>query len=437
MESQTIGYIFLLVMIIMLLSGVHLAITLWLVGFVGYLSIAGISQALTIMGTIPFGETNIYSFTTLPLFIIMGTFAYSSGIAEAAYNALYKWVNKLPGGLGVATCLGCAFFGAVSGSTTAAAAVFSKLSFPAMMRYNYDRRFAVGTIASAGTFASLIPPSGLLIVYAILTEGSVAKLFMAGLIPGLITMLLYSLFIIGRVLWNPKLAPRSKEHFTWREKVTSLPSLLPILFLFSLVMGGLYFGVFTPTEGGAVGALGALIIGMIAKRKILDVTYLDGLKEASHITAMILLIIIGAMMLSRFLAISRIPTMLAETVGQLPVSPEAIMFIFVLMYFLMGMVVSATGMMAVTLPVIAPLVVNLGYDLVWFGIVMIKLCEIAVVTPPVGVNLYAVKGVLGDKVSLEDIALGIYPFIVCDLAVLILIIFFPQIVLFLPNMLFS
>ncbi len=403
-------------------------------GTLGAIAILGTQSGLGILRTTPYNVGTTYGYSCLPLYLLMGSFATYSGIAEAAFGALYKWVSRVPGALAVATTLACGAFGAASGSSVAAAAVFTRAALPDMRKYKYDAKLAVGCIAAAGTFATMIPPSILLILYGIFTEASIAKLFLAGILPGLLTVLVYGVSIVIRVRRNPNLAPvPAGEVFSWKDRFSSLPMMWPIAILAAIVIGGIYSGWFTPTEAGAAGATASFIISLI--RKGFKGSHLGSvLKETAYTTAQIFIIIIGAVVLGRFLALSQIPNSLATFVGGSPVPPVIILVGFLIMYFFLGMVVSATGMLAITLPIVAPIMVGLGYDLIWFGVIAIKMCEIAVVTPPVGLNVYVVKGVAGEQLKLEEIFAGIWPFIICDFIVLIFLIAFPQIALFLPNL---
>lgn len=434
MEPATVGIFGLVAFIVLLVLGVHVGIAMFAVGITGSMVILGFEAGLTLLGITTYKIGTTYGYACVPLFLLMGSFAVYGGIAKAAYYALYKWVSRVPGALAVATTLACGAFGAASGSSVASAAVFTRASLPEMTKYKYDVKLSVGCIAAAGTFATMIPPSILLILYGIFTETSISKLFLAGILPGLLTVLIYTISIIFRVRRNPQLAPVPAEDvFSLKEKVSSLRMMWPIAILALLVMGGIYAGWFTPTEAGAAGATGAFVITIT--RKGLRGSHLGSvLMDTAHTTAQIFIIVIGAILLSRFLALSQIPVNLALSLEGLPVPPIVILAVFLLMYFFLGMVVSATGMLAITLPTVAPILASLGYNLIWFGVIAIKMCEIAVVTPPVGLNVYVVKGAAGEQVTLEQIFAGIWPFIFCDFIVLIFLIAFPQIALFLPNL---
>ena len=435
MDPLILGIIGILVFVGLLLVGVPVAVTMFVVGFAGCVAVLGLGSGLSFLATTPYAIGSTYQYVCLPLFLLMGSFALYGGFGKGAYDATYRLVNKLPGGLAIATTLACGAFGAASGSSVAAAAIFSRVSMPEMLKYKYDPKLALGCVAAAGTFATMITPSINLIVYGMFTDTSIVKVFMAGILPGLFTVLVYSVSIVVRVKRNPELAPPSTEVFTWKERAAALPMMWPIIVLAILIIGGTYGGWFTATEAGGAGALAAFLIA-VGQKGWKGAQLPKALKETGQTTAMIFAILIGSILFSRFVAVSRIPSELAEFLAGLPVPRVVILSCFLCMYFCLGMVVSALGMLAITLPIVAPVIESLGYDLIWFGIIAIKMCEIAVVTPPVGMNVYVVKGVVGDEVKLETIFSGIYPFILCDVVVLGFLIAFPQIALFLPNILF-
>ena len=434
MDPLVAGMIGLVLFVVLLFFGVYIAVAMFLAGTVIIIMILDLPKALQLLGSTPFTVGSTYGYSCLPLFLLMGTFAVYAGVAEEALAVMYRWVSRLPGSLAVATTLGCGAFGAASGSSLAAASVFTRAALPVMVKYKYDIKLVTGCIAASGTFATMIPPSILLIVYGIFTETSIAKLFLAGILPGLITVLVYAVSIVLRVRRSPQLAPMSGEVFSWKDKFSALPRLWTIAVLALVVIGCIYGGLFTPTEAAAVGALAAFVMNL--RKNGLKHTYLpNALKETAYVTAQIFIIIIGAVVLSRAISLSQIPVEIVRFVSGLAVPRVIILTGFLVMYFLLGMVVTASGMLAITLPVLTPIIISLGYDLIWFGIIAIKMCEIAVVTPPVGLNVYIVAGAAGKQATLEQIFAGIWPFVVCDFIVLALLIAFPQIILFLPNML--
>jgi len=435
LEPIVVGVVGIVFLLILLVFGVHVGIALLAVGIAGML-LMGVRSVVEYVGSSVFYFTWVYEFTALPLFILMSAFAFRAGIAGKAYSALYKWVHKLPGSLAIATTFGCAAFGAVSGSSMATSAVFGRVSLPEMTRHRYAKSLSLGCVAAAGTFACMIPPSALFIIYSIFTETSVGRLFAAGIIPGLITAVVYAASIVIRVKRSPALAPVpvGGEAFSWSQRVISLKGLWPVAMLALVVLGGIFQGVFTVTEGAAIGCIGALLFAIWEQglRKF-DLT--GSLRETAHTTAMVFLVIIGALFFARFIAISQIPVHLSEYLAALAVPKEVIIVGIFAMYFLLGMLIVPSGMMAITLPVVFPIILGLGYDPIWFGVIIMKASEIAAVTPPVGLNVYVLKGVVGREATLEEIFAGIWPFVVCDLIVLGFLIAFPQISLFLPNLL--
>jgi len=436
MSFTLIGIFSIIGLLLFLALGVYLAIDFLFIGLAGAALIIGLNPALSLLGQTMYYSIATPNFAALPLFILMGAFAARGGFAKKAYEGVHDLTAGLPGSLAIATCFGCAAFGAVSGSSLATAAIFGKLALPEMARYKYKRSFALGSIAAAGTFACMIPPSGGFIVYAIFTGQSVGKLFMAGIMPGLITAIVYSISIIIRANRNPELAPKimEKEKIRFKQKVKSIGNLWTIILLAAIVLGGIYSGLFTPTEAAAAGALATLILGF-QQGKIRSFKMIkESLRESAATTAMIFFIIISALFFSRFLAITQIPTKLSLMVQGLNYPPFVILSVILFIWFLLGMIIIPTGIFALTLPIVFPIIVNLGYDPIWFGVITLKLSEIAAVTPPVGLNVYALKGVAGKGTSIEEIFVGIWPFVLCDIIVLALLLIFPQITLWLPNL---
>lgn len=437
MNSLMIGIMTIVLFLFLLLFGVHIAIDFIFVGILSTTIFIGLKPMLSILGQTMYYSIASPGFVALPLFIIMGAFAARGGFAKGAYEGIYNVSSKLPGSLAISTCYACAAFGAVSGSALATAAVFGKIALPEMQKYKYNKSLALGSIAAAGTFADMIPPSGMFIIYAIFTQQSVGKLFMAGIIPGLITATVYALSIIIRVKRNPKLAPMisSDIDLSWKDKIWSLRKIWPILLLASIVLGGIYSGLFTPTEAGAAGAFGALILGIFLGdlNKIINIKH--SLRESAQTTSMIFLIIIGAMFFSRVLAITQIPVTLTMLISSWEVPRIFILISILLVWFFLGMIIIPTGIYAITLPIVFPIIQSLGYDPIWFGVITLKLTEIAAVTPPVGLNAYALQGVAPEGTTLEDVFSGIWPFVLCDIIVLIFLIIFPEICLYLPNLL--
>jgi len=366
----------------------------------------------------------------------MGAFAANGGLGSVAYETMSKWFGRLRGGLAIASTFGSAFFGLACGSSLAAAGVFTKVALPEMLKRNYDKKLSIGSIAAAGTFSTMIPPSGLLIIYAIFTEESIGRLFMAGIIPGFITAFTYAALIFYMVWKNPHLAPKITTYYDWKTKFFSLLSTWPIIFLAGLVLGGIFAGWFTATEAGGIGAFGALLIAILNKG-VRGAKIPRALMDCMRTNGMIFLIIIGAVIFGRFLSVTQIPNNLALFLADLAVPRFVILTGFLLMYFVLGMFLDAVAILCITLPVVFPIILRLGFDPIWFAIILIKVTEIGLVTPPVGMNVYVAVSAAEGQVSLEDAFKGIAPFIICDLFVLVLLIVFPEISLLLPSLMFQ
>jgi len=437
MDATSIGITAIIMLLLLFAIGTKISTSFFFVGFLITAILLGTKAASSLLGQAMYYTINTPSFAALPLYILMGTFAANGGFAKSAYKSVYVFTSKLPGALAIATSYGCAFFGAICGSSLATATVFGKIALPEMQKYKYDKSFSLGTIASSGTFAAMIPPSYGLIIYSIFTGVSIGRLFLAGIIPGLITATVYSLSIIFRAKLNPKLAPVTGETFNRKDKIEAVKGTWPIILLIIIVFGGIYLGFFTPTEAAAVGTFAALIIGIFkGKLNNLDVVK-KAIRESAHNSSMIFIIIIASLFFSRFFAISRFTDKLAYGIQNLGVSRELILLAICGLFFFLGMITEGTGTRALLLPLLFPLITSLGYDGVWFGIISLKLAEIGAVTPPFGLNVFALKGVAGEGTSLQDVFRGIWPFVLCDIVVLIFMIIFPNIILFLPNLVFA
>lgn len=417
-------------LILLFLLRMPVAYSMALIGLLGFAYTSTVEGALSVLGKDFWGMFSSYSLTVVPMFVFMGTIAFHSGISSRLFQAAYKFLGRLPGGLGIATCYACAAFGACCGSTVAGAAAMGKVTLPEMKKYNYDPSLATACIASAGSLAILIPPSTILIIYGVMTEVSIGKLFAAGILPGILlaSLLAFTVFILCKR--NPKLGP-SGESTTWREKMASLSGVIEMLILFALVMGGLFIGWFTPTEAGAAGAAGALIIALL-RRQITWRGFINSLEETTQITAMVFLIVTGATIFGHFMAITQVPFVLSEWVGGLGVSPYIIMIFIIFGYLIAGCFMDSLAMVTLTVPILFPVILKLGFDPIWFGVIIVLVAEMGVITPPVGINVYVIKGVAAD-VPLETIFKGIWPFLIAEIVCAIILIIFPQIALFLPS----
>lgn len=430
MDPILIGILGILAMLVLLALGVHVGVGMLLVGLVGFAAIGGWSGGLGLLAFIPYDATASFTFTVLPLFILMGNFFVHAGMGEELYTAASKWLGRLPGGLAMATTAACAAFGACSGASIATAATFTKICLPEMKKRNYDEGLASGAIAASGTLATMIPPSGVMVLFGILTQTSIGKLLIAGIIPGLLIALLYCIAIYTRVRMNPRLAPPIPGRVSWKERFSVLKGLLPVGVIFVIAIGGIYLGVFTPTEGAAVGAFGAGLICLVRRKMNLH-RLRESLTDTVKTTAFIFFIIVGALVFGRFLAITGIVTAFGDLLRSSAAPPVVIVLLIMGVYLILGMVMDVVAMLALTLPVFFPVVASLGVNPIWFGILVVVMVETAFVTPPIGLNCYAVSATGG--VKLETVFRGILIFIIADVVAIGLIVAFPQIAVWLPS----
>ena len=432
MLTEIIGLIGVGVLLLLLLTGMPIGLAAALVGFLGIWYMVGISPALGALGLIPYSEAASYAFTVLPLFIIMGYFAFYAGLATRAFETGKRWLGHLPGGLAMATIIACAAFGACCGMSVAACAIMGKIVIPEMEKLHYKPKLAAGVVAASATFAAMIPPSGIMVVYAIMSEVSVGKMLMAGLFPGMITAMLYGIMLYVRVRRNPSIAGDVIPPYPWRERLHSIPQLWGVWVMAVVVIGGIYTGIFTPTEAAAISAGVGVILLLTRKGISRWNSFRLSLIETARTTAMIFLIIIGIIIFAQFLAMSRLPYSIVEWISRLKLNPYTVLACIMGFYIVLGMFMESIGMLLLSIPVALPVAISLGFDSIWFGVLVVKTIEVALVTPPVGLNVYVIKGV-APHISMEDIFRGGIPFLLMDIIVLILMILFPQIVLFLPN----
>ncbi|MBN2034749.1 MAG: TRAP transporter large permease [Deltaproteobacteria bacterium] len=401
------------------------------VGFIGFGYLNGKGPALNLLAQDMYDSFSSYPLSVIPMFILMGSFAYASGISRRLYSAAYTWVGEFRGGLTIATVLACSGFAAICGSTAATAATMGRIALPEMKRYGYDNALATGTVAAAGTLGILIPPSTVLIVYGILTEESIGKLFVAGILPGLL-LTLFFVATVAFLCWrNPHLGPAGPST-SWAQKARAATGILPASILFLLTIGGLFLGWFSPTQAGAIGAGGALLIGM-AGRQISWRGFVESGLDALRTGCMVIFIIAGATVFGHFMAVTMIPFLLADWVGNLPVSPMAVMVIIATIYFVGGFFMDSMALIVVTIPIFFPIVERLGFDVIWFGVLIVLTGEMGVITPPVGVNVFVIKGIVPD-IPLQVIFRGIMPFLLALMLFTMFLMLFPQIATFLPSL---
>jgi C4-dicarboxylate transporter, DctM subunit len=433
LSPQLAGWIVVGLLLVWLTLGVHIGVALGLAGFIGIYLTVGPDAALAQISTIPFSTTNSFTLAVIPLFILMGSFATVAALTTDLFRAAYVWLGNLRGGLAMATVMSSAAFGAASGSTIVNAAVFTKMAMPEMTRFGYDVRLSAGSIAAAGTLAALIPPSILMVVYGVITEQSIGKLLIAGIVPGVLTAIIYCSGIYLFALFRPSLAPRANISFSWTERLRSLNSVYGIVILFALVVGGIYGGYFPATYAGAVGAFGALVIALF-KRRMGMRTLVEALKEAAVTTSVIFIIVIGGIIFARFLTYSGLVDVIS--VGLLGLGSGKYVYLvgFLVLFLVLGCFLEPIAIMVMTLPIMFPVMVKAGWDPIWLGVVAVKLAEISVLTPPVGLNVFVVKSASPVPVTLGQAFAGVTPFIILDLLSLVLYVVFPEMLLWLPNL---
>lgn len=431
MNVTIIGIIGILLLIVLLFSKMPVGFVMALLGVTGFSYVVSPGAGLSLLARDVFDTFSSYSLTVIPLFIFMGQIAFHSGISRRLYDSVYVFMGHYKGGLAVATIGACAGFSAISGSTNATAATMAMITLPEMKRYKYDLGLATGTVAAGGSLGILIPPSVIFIIYGVMTEQSIGKLFAAGILPGILLALLFMLTIYVRVRLNPAIAPRGPKT-TFRERTQSFAGVLEAFIIFGLVMGGLFFGIFTPTEAAAVGAFLTLALALI-RRQLAWRHFVQSLMDTTKISCMIMVIVTGAVIFGHFMAITRIPFDLASWVSELPLPNYAIMGVIVLVYLIGGCFMDALAMIMLTIPIFYPVATSIGFDPIWFGVVVVLVTEMGVITPPVGVNVYVVHGIAKD-VPLETIFKGVAPFILALLACTGILLAFPQIALYLPGL---
>lgn len=430
MSPIVIGLIGIFLLLILLALRMQIGFCMALVGFLGFDILCSFKSSFSVLGMEFYKTASSYSLTVIPLFILMGQFANYSGMGFEIYQTVYRWIGFLPGGLSMATIGACAGFAAISGSSLATAATMGMVALPEMKRFKYADSLATGCIAAGGTLGILIPPSTVMIIYGILTEQPIATLFIAGIIPGLLLSSLFMATIYIMAKRNPDLGPPGPK-FTMREKIVSMKNTWSILSLFLLVIGGLYGGWFTPTEAAGVGAFGAFSITLL-RRKLTWDNLRGSLYQTTLTTAMVFAILIGASIFGYFLTVSQIPEQLSNWIAGLGLNRYLVMAMIVFIYMVLGCFMEGLAIMVLTIPVIYPLVINLGFDPIWFGVIITLVMEMSLITPPVGVNVFVISGIAKD-VPMYTIFKGVLPFWGAMVICIALLIAFPQLALFLPG----
>jgi C4-dicarboxylate transporter, DctM subunit len=430
LSTDAIAIVGFLALFALMLLRVPVGMAMGLVGVSGYALIVGGGPALKNVGLTSMRTVTDYTFGVIPMFLLMGAFVSNSGMSRELFRAANAFVGHFKGGLGIATIAACAGFAAISGSSVATAATFSTVAYPEMRRYGYPQSFATGVIAAGGTLGAMLPPSTVLAVYGIITEQDIGKLFIAGIIPGLLAaaMDMLTIVVIGRL--RPKFLPSAPRH-SWQERLAGLRDIWATLLLFVFVIGGLYGGLFTPTEAGGMGAAGALIIG-VARGRLTRPEIRRSLLQAVRTAAAVLTVLIGALLFGYFLTVTQTPQKVTEFLTGLGLGRYGVLALIMLMYLVLGCLMDALAMIILTIPIIFPVIMQLGFDPIWFGVIIVMTVELGLIHPPVGMNVFVIKSVVQD-VSFSTIFSGVLPFIVTDLIRLVILIAFPILALWLPS----
>jgi C4-dicarboxylate transporter DctM subunit len=429
MNELMAGLIGLVLVLALFFTGIELGFAMAVVGFLGFSYVVSLHAGLNLLAKDFFEVFSSYGFTVIPLFIFMGQIAFNAGIAKRLYETAYKFIGHIPGGLAMATVGGATAFKAICGSSPATAATFASVAVPEMDRYGYSKKLSTGIVATVGTLGILMPPSVTLIVFGIITEQSIGKLFLAGLIPGLVIAFFFILVIWGWCRINPALGPKG-EKSSWQERMKSLPEILWVAIIFLLVIGGLMNGFFTPTEAGSVGTFAVLLLSLL-KKDLSWRGYVKSIQESLRTACMVLMLIVGSTILGHFLAVTKIPMQAADWVIALNFPRELTIIIIALIYLLGGSFIDDLAFMILATPIFYPVVLKLGYDPIWFGMIIGITVMIGVVIPPVAINVFVVKNIT--KVPFGVIYKGVYPFLISLVVCALLLFFFPSLALYLPN----
>ena len=449
-DPTTVGIICTIILLIMVVTGVRVVFAASIAGIIGLVELIGVGPALGNVGAIPYSKSVTFVLGLLPIFILIGFLAYQAGMTRQLYEAAKAWIGFVPGGLAVATVFATAGFAAVSGASTATAAVFSRVAIPEMLKEGYDKKLAAGVVAAGGTLASLIPPSAILVIYAIIVEESVGALLLAGFLPGIFSAFVYGAIIMIWAKMNPTLGPPGRR-YSFNEKIKALPGILPIAIVITVIISAIYAGWATPTEAGALGAFVVLIIAIMRGLKLQSLNF--ALIETAKLVAMIFSIIWGVLIFVRFLGFSGLPETFANWIISLPFDPYMVLILILLGYVILGMFIDAIGLLLLTLPVVYPAIIllNGGPDVtaaespfgmtfnqvsVWFGIIVVKMAEVCLITPPIGLNCFVVAGVRKD-IPVTDVFKGVTLFFIADILTILVLIMFPQIITWLPDLMIS
>ena len=430
MDPITLSILIFLLLFALLAIGLPIGFAMAATGFLGSIVLIDLNAALSLLGQTAFETTITFNLSIVPMFILMGYFASNSGLSEALFRACNTWLGYRRGGLALATIGGCGAFAAVCGSSIATAATMTQVALPEMKRFNYYYSLATGSIAAGGTIGILIPPSVILVLYGILTESNIGELFLAGFIPGILTIIFFMATIAITTRIFPDSGPRG-EKTTFKQKIMAFKDVWGTVILFVLVIGGIYTGIFSPEEAAGIGASGALALALLARTMTWPI-FLDCLMQTVRTSAMIFTILIGAILFNNFLVLSAVPDAIGAWIGNLPFTSTVIMLIILLIYLIMGCALDSLTMILLTIPIFFPVVVNLGFDPIWFGIIVVMVVELGLITPPVGMNVFIIKG-MAAEVPLSKIYKGVLPFVIAQILLITLIVFFPKIATWLPS----
>jgi tripartite ATP-independent transporter DctM subunit len=433
MNEIAVGLIDLALLLILFLTGIELGFAMAIMGFLGFAYLVSLPAAFNLLAKDFFDTFASYGFTVIPLFVFMGQIAFNAGIAKQLFDAAHKFLGHIPGGLAIATVAGATVFKAICGSSPATAATFASVAVPEMDRYGYSRKLSTGIVATVGTLGVLIPPSVTLIVFGVITEQSIGKLFMAGLIPGLLIALFFVFIIVGWAKMNPAIAPRSPKAL-WGERMRSLPAVIWPIAIFLVVIGGLLKGFFTPTEAGSIGTSAVLVVALV-QRALGWKAFLKAVDESLRTACMVIMLIAGSAILGHFIAVTNIPSLAADWIAALPVHKHVIMLIIAVFYLVGGSFIDDLAFMILATPIFYPAIVKLGFDPMWFGIMIAITVMVGVVIPPVAINVFVVKNIT--KTPFSVIYAGVYPFLLSLAFCGLLLFIFPTIATWLPNMLYK
>jgi tripartite ATP-independent transporter DctM subunit len=430
MNEVMVGIVGMVVLLLLFLTGIELGFAMAIVGFIGFAYLKGLSPAFSVASSDFFDVFSSYSLTVIPLFVFMGQIAFNAGIAKKLYDAAHKFVGHIPGGLGIATIIGATLFKAICGSSGATSATFASVAVPEMDRYNYSKSLSTGTVASVGTLGVLIPPSVVLIIFGLITEQSIGQLFLAGVIPGLLLALFFIGIVLGWARIDPTVGPASPRS-SWGERIRSLPEVIWPIVIFFVVIGGLMKGLFTPTEAGSIGTF-AVIVLVLLKRKLSFENYIKSVSESLLTACMVLMLIAGSTVMGHFLAVTKIPMLAADWIVNLPLHSSLVMVLIMLLYLIGGSFIDDLAFMVLATPIIFPAAMKLGYDPIWFGIMVAICMMIGAIIPPVAINVFIVKNIT--KVPFNIIYKGAYPYLIALVVGTALLFVFPQIALWLPSL---